>query len=79
MSLHAVDVVGGGGGGGGAGVGSVGGGEFVDVVPVTDTAAALLIPSAVAVMLAFPTATPVTRPLPETAAIELLEVFHVTV
>jgi hypothetical protein len=73
--MTGVDVgvdVGGGvvGGGVGAGAGAV------TVADVTVMPADLLFPLAVAVIVAFPTATPVTRPLLETEATELLDVVH---
>jgi hypothetical protein len=79
--VHAVVVVvGGGGGGAGAGAGAGAGCVVVpELEPVTAIAADLLFPSAVAVIDALPTATPVTKPLVETAATGLLELDHVTV
>ena len=77
--VHAVAVVvGGGGGGGGAGAGA---GSVVvpELEAATAIAADLLFPSAAAVIDALPTATPVTKPLAETAATDLLELDHVTV
>ena len=61
-----------GGGGGGAGAGAT------TVAAVTVIAEVLLFPSAVEVMVALPTATPVTRPLLLTAATALLELAQVT-
>ncbi len=49
------------------------------VAVVTVIAAASLLPPLVAVIVADPAATPVTRPLPETVATALLPIVHITV
>ena len=77
--LHAVSPTGGGAGAGGGGAGAGGVGVGPDVEPVTLIVAESLFPLAVPMIVALPTATPVTRPLLDTEATDLLVLLHATV